>query len=179
MLFAALRFYKDPNLADKLYWYRAHFAVCEGDLVFAPVGANNRLQKAVVERVAEADREHAPYDVALIKQIVSPCEIHREEIAGVPCTDLGGIVYDEKHYTRYCRISFCERESLSKEERAALLQAGFDALLLPEDGIEPTERATRILLAGRGARERAERVLEAARGKEHEPRFVALARRLL
>ena len=75
MLFAALRFYKDLNIGDRLYWYLSEFPVCAGEKVFAPVGTRNRLQKAIVERTAKADKENAPYDISLIKKIEARCEM--------------------------------------------------------------------------------------------------------
>lgn len=179
MLFAALRFYKDENLADRLYWYRSDFAVKEGDKVFAPVGARNRVQKAIVERILQADEKNAPYDVALLKRLCAPCGAEEFAIGDLNVRDLGGIAYDERHYTRFFLLAFCEREQpLTAEERALVHQAGYDGVL--EEGVELKKAASyrRVLIVGRNAKDIARKIIAAARGGEAEEPVLALARRL-
>ena len=77
MIFAALRFAEDENLADRTYWYRCPFAVAEGEKVFAPVGPHDRIQRASVERVLEGDAAHAPYDVRFLKSVAAQCGAYR------------------------------------------------------------------------------------------------------
>ncbi len=179
MLFAALRFYKDQNLADRLYWYVSDFPVKEGDKVFAPVGARDRVQKAIVERVVHADESNAPYDVALVKRLCALCGAESFEIGSLRVRDLGGIAYDERHYTRFSRLAFCERaERLTAQELDLVQHAGYDGVLYPDDGPENIVSCERVLLVGRNAAEAARKIIFAARGESEEERFVALARRL-
>ena len=103
MQFAALRFERDENLADRTYWYVCPFPVKAGARVLAPVGARDKLQCAVVERAVEADANCAPYDVRLIKQIASPLGARKVVLGSAVCRELGGVLYDEKHYTRLGR----------------------------------------------------------------------------
>lgn len=176
MLFAALRFYKDGNIADRLYWYRSDFPVKEGETVFAPVGTRNRLQKAVVERVTEADAAHAPYDVSIIKSTEARCETQTLCIAGRVCKDLGGIRYDDRHYTRFHRVFVCDGE-FTPEQSTEALAAGFEVVLRP-DAAPSVVTGRRVLIAGQGAEEFARRVIASARGRENGIVYSALARLL-
>lgn len=180
MFFAALRFYRDINIHEKLYWYRSPFAVTDGERVFAPVGTHNRLQKAVVERALEADEAHAPYDIALIKDIVGRCETRSFPLGGGVCTDLGGIRYDDRHYTRYDRIFVLSGRAGKKEtEKARAL--GFDEILNTDakcDGGAVAD-GKKILLAGDRAERFARNILIAARGGKTEDIFIKLADKVI
>lgn len=177
MLFAALRFYKDGNIADRLYWYRSDFPVKEGETVFAPVGTRNRLQKAVAERVTETDAAHAPYDVSIIKSTEARCETQTLCIAGRICKDLGGIRYDDRHYTRFHRVFVCDGE-LTPAETIAASASGFDDILRPDDAAADLTGKRCVLVAGQGAEEFARRVIASARGRENGIVYSALARLL-
>ena len=99
--FAALRFTEDENIADRVYRYRADFAVKAGERVLAPVGSHDRLQCARVERVLEAKEEDAPYDVRLIKYVRAPLGARSFVWEGRTCLELGGVRYDGKRFTRF------------------------------------------------------------------------------
>lgn len=100
--FCALRFCADENLSDRIYWYRTDFPVQVGEWVLAPVGPNDRLQLARVERSLRAREEAAPYPLALIKQTAAKRDARRLLLpSGLSCRELGGVPYDRKHYTRY------------------------------------------------------------------------------
>ena len=142
--------------------------------MFAPVGMRNRLQKAVVERTLEADGEHAPYDIRFIKEIASRCETRSFVLGGSICTDLGGIRYDDRHYTRFHRVAFCF--GLNEEGTREAVSCGYALLQADENEIIPqTERA---LLVGERAKEYARAVIAAARGEENGLFFRSLAERL-
>ena len=177
MLFAALRFYKDSNISDRLYWYLAEFPVCAGEKVFAPVGTRNRLQKAIVERTVEAEKENAPYDIALVKKIEARCEVQRFELANAECIDLGGIRYDDRHYTHFYRVSFCAREELSFEEKAYLKERGLGAFIHTGEVCD-VENGEHVLIFGADARDIAHKIIGAARGEEEELFCRIMARRL-
>lgn len=178
MLFAALRFYNDANIGNRTYWYLAEFPVRAGERVFAPVGTRNRLQKAVVERTAEAQKENAPYDVALVKKVEAPCGYRHFTVSGLECVDLGGVKYDDRHYTHFYRMAVCLKETLSPQEEEALKEAGYFLLHAGEEICSAAERES-VLIAGAGAQKYAEEIIRAARGEETELAFRALARRLL
>ncbi|MCI8499768.1 MAG: hypothetical protein HFE28_04075 [Clostridia bacterium] len=179
MLFAALRFFKDENLADRLYWYRSDFTVKEGDKVFAPVGARDRVQKAIVERVVCAEEANAPYDIALIKRLCALCGAESFEIGSLRVRDLGGVAFDERHYTRFSRLAFCEHiQPLTAEERALVRRAGYDGVIEEGEGLEAVSSCSRILIVGQNAREIARKIISAARGGAEEESIAALARRL-
>lgn len=108
MIFAALRFAEDENLADRTYWYRCPFAVAEGEKVFAPVGSHDRIQRARVERVLEGDAAHAPYDVRFLKSVAAKCGAYRRRSGGVLAYETGGVPYDGKHFTRFGRVLFTQ-----------------------------------------------------------------------
>lgn len=70
MCFAAVDFVDDPNVAGIQYWYACKFfEVKVGDIVEAPLGRHNNVQRGVVRQVKFADEFNAPYPVYLIKQI--------------------------------------------------------------------------------------------------------------
>lgn len=177
MIFAALRFTGDKNISDRLYWYLSRIGLEAGESVFAPVGTRNRLQLARVERVVQAEKENAPYDTALIKCVEARAEEKMIFCGEIVCRDLGGILYDDRHYTRFSRVAFCERERLLKEEEKALRKAGFRHIMYAGQPLEPVHGA--VLIAGNGAKEYARKIILAARGKEHELQYVTLARLLL
>ena len=76
-LYAALRFAEDKNIADRTYWYISGFPVRVGEQALAPVGPHDRLQRAVVERVVEADEKNAPYDARLLKRVAAKAGARR------------------------------------------------------------------------------------------------------
>ena len=104
MRFALLCFFGDANLADRTYWYLDTLGVRPGERVIAPVGPRDGLQCARVERVLCADPRSAPYDIRLCKRIAARYGAHRLKTAEADCVELGGFLYDEKHYTRFGRI---------------------------------------------------------------------------
>lgn len=169
-LFAALRFFEDERIADKLYWYLSDFRLREGEQVLAPVGTHNRLQRAEVVRAADADGGHAPYDMRFIKRVEARYGERRFAAGDCVCFELGGLKYDEKRYTRYRRILFScciPRE----EERAELRAYGVkdiltgDAKMLAEQGALAGDC---VLLAGDEARAAASVLYECVRGKQTE-----------
>lgn len=102
--FAALRFAEDGNLADRTYWYRSDLPLSVGERVLAPVGVHDRLQRAVVEHVLDAEEGNAPYDMRFIKRVAAKYGARRLTAGGAVFRELGGIRYDEKHYTRFGRV---------------------------------------------------------------------------
>lgn len=121
MLFVALRFVEDENIADRIYWYASEFSLKEGDRVLAPIGMRNRLQCAVVEEVRSCDRSKAPYDVSLIKWTEARLGARKFPFNEALIRDMGGVRYDRKRYTRFGKL-LCGRGvgALSEEERQAL-----------------------------------------------------------
>lgn len=167
-LFAALRFFEDERIADKLYWYASDFHLREGEEVLAPVGTHDRLQRATVERVLEADREHAPYDTRFIKKVQARYGERRFVAGDCICFELGGLKYDGKRYTRYRRILFTSRvprEEEVKELRAYGVSEIFtgSAEELAENGALATDC---VLLAGEHARAAASKLLSCVRGEQ-------------
>ncbi|MGN1060688.1 MAG: hypothetical protein ACI4QN_03050 [Candidatus Coproplasma sp.] len=70
MLFVALEYPEDINVAGRLFWYGCRDAsIAVGDSVFAPLGRHNRLQKAVVRKTIWATEEDAPYPLHIIKYV--------------------------------------------------------------------------------------------------------------
>lgn len=174
-LFAALRFTEDVNICDRVYWYLADFLVQAGERVLAPVGPHDRLQCARVERVAVCSSADAPYDVALCKHIEAPFGARKLEIAGTVCIELGGVRYDDRHFTRYCKILFAQTPPT---ELAALRAYGVERLIeAGEDALSELARAKEcVLLYGEGARELAQLILSIVRGEDEEvPPSVAFA----
>ena len=155
-LFAALRFAEDINISDRTYWYLTDFPVKAGERVLAPVGMHDRLQRAVVERVVDAEEKDAPYDVRLLKRVAAKEGARKLTAGGEVFRELGGVRYDEKHYTRLGRVLVGERAA-SAAARAELAAYGvtewYDA-----DGGETAELLRALscergctLLAGRNA----------------------------
>jgi len=102
--FAAVEFSADENLYGRSYWYVCDFAVEEGEEVLAPVGPHSKLQRALVVRTMKADEASAPYDLRLVKKIAARYGDREIVLSGFSCFELGGIRYDEKHYTRFRKI---------------------------------------------------------------------------
>lgn len=152
--FAALRFTEDINLCGRVYWYVAPFPVKAGDRVLAPVGPHDRLQCARVEFLAPEGEE--PYPAALSKEIASM--LGDRERAGY--IDLGGIRYDDRHYTRLGRVFLSEKEvpfdgeSVAAEREDAILRAAFSPLP--------------VLLYGEGVHGKGVLLLAIVRGRETE-----------
>lgn len=166
--FAALRFFEDGRISDKLYWYVSDFRLREGEEVLAPVGTHNRLQRAVAERVLDADR--APYDLRFIKKVEARYGERRLAAGACICFELGGLRYDEKRYTRFRRILFSPQIP-SEEELKELRAYGVCDVLTgsAEELIEGGALAERcVLLAGEHAREAASAILSCVRGQEIE-----------
>ena len=180
MLFAALRFVSDANISDRVYWYLAPFPLAAGESVYAPVGVHNCLQLARVERVLTAEAQNAPYDIAVIKRVEHRAKERVFSIGGVALRDLGGILYDAKHYTHYNRIVFAESGQFNApypEDYGRLLNVTARGEVAIEQAINGGEGA--LLITGSGAREYARKILLAARGREHELQYVKLARLLM
>ena len=166
--FAALRFFEDGRIADRLYWYVSGFSLREGEEVLAPVGTHNCLQRASAERVLEADREHAPYDLRFIKKVEARYGERRLTAGECVCFELGGLKYDEKRYTRFRRILFSSQVP-NKEELEELRAYGVCDVLTgsAEELAEGGALAKRcVLLAGENAREAAKTLLSCVRGEE-------------
>lgn len=167
-LFAALRFFEDERIADRLYWYLSDFRLREGEEVLAPVGTHNRLQRAGVERVLEADREHAPYDMQLIKRVEARYGERRLAAGDCVCFELGGLKYDGKRYTRYRRILFSLQ--IPREEELKELRAYGVADILTGSAEELAEGGALagrcVLLAGEHARAAASTLLACVRGEQ-------------
>ncbi len=167
-LFAALRFFEDERIADKLYWYTSDFNLREGEEVLAPVGTHDRLQLASVERVLQADREHAPYDTRFIKKVEARYGERRLVAGDCICFELGGLKYDGKRYTRYRRILFSSR--IPCEEEVKQLRAYGVSEIFKGSAEELAEGGalakTYVLLAGEQARAAASTLLACVRGEE-------------
>ncbi|MGN0808104.1 MAG: hypothetical protein ACI4MN_06650 [Candidatus Coproplasma sp.] len=116
MLFVALEYPDDINVAGRLFWYGCRDeSIAEGDYVLAPLGRHNRLQKAIVCKTLWATQEQAPYPLHIIKYVkcrygerenvqnsgMVP-EIEIKDIAR--CTD-GINVYDEGNCIAYGKDS--------------------------------------------------------------------------
>ncbi len=70
MLFVAVEFPDDINVAGRLFWYGCRDqSITVGDRVSAPLGRHNRLQTAVVHKAVWATEEDAPYPLHLIKYV--------------------------------------------------------------------------------------------------------------
>lgn len=166
--FCALRFIADENLCDRLYWYLSGFPVRTGDRVLAPVGPNDRLQLAVVERTEEADEENAPYPLSLVKRTAAPFGARRLSLpSGGEFLELGGVRYDDRHYTRF-KVFLSRPEPPSAEEKGSLFGYGAKkCFVLPSPAAREFDelffRALTCrdcaLLCGEGAREASARIL--------------------
>lgn len=161
--FAALRFIEDENIAGRVYWYLAGFPVTAGEFVLAPVGSHNRLQLARVEKTLSAARSSAPYDPQLCKRVEAPYGARKLVVQRAVCFELGGVKYDEKHYTHFRRILFTafagelnagERELLSSYGVTRVIAAGSAEEILPEGC---------TLITGKNAFRLAEEILEGVR----------------
>ncbi len=157
-LFAALRFTEDENLTGRVYWYLAPFSVKEGERVLAPVGPHDKLQCARVERVENFSEAEAPYPPVLCKSVLLRYG-DREVKEGV--FDLGGVRYDDRHYTRPRRIL------IAKSEAAAEGLSVKKCNICDENWLsEAAEKGTCVLLFGENVREAAELVLRIVRGED-------------
>ncbi len=168
-LFAALRFCGDKNIADKVYWYLCGFAVSSGERVLAPVGAHNRLQCARVEQTKETDEQNAPYDMRLIKKVAAKYGARGRRLGGFVSRDLGGVRYDNKHYTRY-GVFLLSESAPPETER---LKSRYGVLPLEIEGRATSALYARlarekecVLLYGSGAEEAAENLLALACGED-------------
>lgn len=143
--FAALRFTEDENIADKTYWYACDFMAREGEQVLAPVGAHNRLQRAVIERICEAEERAAPYDIKLIKRVAAKYGARKFPLNCVRnCRELGGVKIGEKRYSKFGAYLNCDFPAFMGEEDAELLtDYGVTALIdfREESAKQANERA--------------------------------------
>ena len=138
--FAALRFAEDANICDRMYWYESGFPLRAGERVLAPVGVHDRLQRAVVERVFEAEAKDAPYDLRFLKRIAAKDGARLLRTGGEAFLELGGVRYDEKHYTRFGRVLI--GKTASAQARGALAGYGVSAYYTAEeDGLAEILRA--------------------------------------
>lgn len=117
--FVLLRFSEDKNIADRGYWYLCDFPASAGERVLAPVGMHDRLQCAEVVRELIAEERDAPYDVRLIKRVAAKYGARKLTVNGARFLEFGGLRYDEKHYTRFCRILLAEETPILTEELRA------------------------------------------------------------
>lgn len=128
--YAALRFSEDENISDRIYWYACSAFVRAGDRVLAPVGSRDRLQCAVVERVLETDARNAPYDPRYIKRVAAKAGARKISAGGESYCELGGVRYDSKRYTQFCRavvgrtLPAAAREELVAYGVGCFLEAG-------------------------------------------------------
>ncbi len=166
-LFAALRFFEDGNISDRVYWYLCDFPVEAGEEVFAPVGMRSRLQKARVERTLAAEEEGAPYDVGLCKHVVAKCGDRMRTAGEFVCFDMGGVRYDEKRYTAFGRVLVSEKKP---QTLSVLAQLGAEICIAADDAAEALRAVAAArgcaLVCGEGAKEAAEVLLALARGRE-------------
>lgn len=169
--FAALRFSEDANIAHNVYWYLSEFSVKAGEQVLAPVGAHNRLQCARVERVLVAGEKDAPYDLRLLKSVEAKLGARKLVAGDAVCFELGGVRYDEKHYTRFRRVLYtAHRAPLPNKACAVLSGYGVTRILPAQKGcegeiLEELAKGGCVLLAGADARKTAESVLAGAKGE--------------
>ena len=170
-LFAALRFVEDGNIADRVYWYLAEAPLKEGEFVFAPVGLNNRLQRARVEKLLSAEEENAPYDVRLLKRVAARCDGRKLTMDGICCYEFGGARYDEKRYTAFGRVLVSEE---IPQALAELRTYGVTETLAPaECGAAETVRGILrargcVLVCGGGAAQTAKTLIAFLRGEGSE-----------
>ncbi len=157
-LFAALRFTEDENLTGRVYWYLAPFSVKEGERVLAPVGPHDKIQCARVERAEAFREEKAPYPPVFCKRILARYG-DREVKKGV--FDLGGVRYDDRHYTRLRRILIAESEEAAEGLCVKKCNTCDGKWLFAA-----AERGICTLLFGENVREAASLVLRIVRGEE-------------
>ncbi len=158
-LFAALRFTEDENLSGRIYWYIAPFPVKEGERVLAPVGPHDKLQCARVERTDRFKEEEAPYPPILCKHILARLG-EREVQAGV--YDLGGVRYDDRHFTRFRRILIAENGTCGAGLPVRAVDVGGEWLTAA------AEEKRCVLLFGGNVREAAGLILRIVRGEDAE-----------
>ena len=171
--FAALRFYNDKNICDRVYWYLSDFPLSVGEKVLAPLGVRGKLQAAVVEKTVSSDRDNAPYDIELAKHVVCRVGERRLFADGVECLELGGVRYDEKHYTPFGRVMLAKDKP---EQTKELKLYGVEKVLPCEGNLIPYEEIASakgcVLLCGARGRVAFEALLALARG-DSEPLLAA------
>ncbi len=106
MMYVALRFFLDPNLCERTYWYGSEFPLEEGDEVFAPVGVHDKLQCGRVERTSKLP----PMEISLMKRTVAKADGRVFLVDNVRVCEFGGIRYDGKHFTRFFRLLVTEEQ---------------------------------------------------------------------
>lgn len=165
--FAALRFYNDENICDRIYWYLSDFPLTVGEKVLAPLGMRGKLQAAVVEKTVFLDREHAPYDVDLAKHVTGKLGARRLMADGVECLEFGGVKYDEKHYTPFGRVMLAKDKPQQTEE---LKLYGVEKVLICEENDRLYEEIAStcgcVLLCGERGRAAFEALLALVKGSE-------------
>lgn len=144
-MYCALRFLADKNLSERTYWYGSEFNLREGEGVLAPVGAHDKLQLGRVERVLETDPCGFP-----LKQVEARVGERVLIADGVRCVEAGGVLYDDRHYTRFRRALFTEGTPKSDVELSAY---GVKKFLSAEgDVLDAIARAKGcVLVYGEGA----------------------------
>lgn len=140
--------------------------------MLAPVGAHNRLQCARVERILVAHGKDAPYDMRLVKSVAAKPGERKLVIGRLICFELGGVRYDEKHYTRFRRVLCTEfPEPVTREERTVLGRYGVTRIIRAAGSsdceiLNELRSGGCVLLKGAGAFKRAEFILSAVRGED-------------
>lgn len=128
--FAALRFFEDENISDRIYWYLCPFLLREGERVLAPVGYRDGLQLACVERIYSASAEQAPYDMRFIKRVAAKYGARKLPLGGGFCTEFGGVRYDSKRYTRFGAFLYSDNlRELSRSDARILKEYGVTAVV--------------------------------------------------
>ncbi len=157
-LFAALRFTEDENLTGRVYWYITPFPLKEGERVLAPVGPHDKLQCARVERTDSFSEAEAPYPPVLCKHVLAKLG-DREIKKGV--FDLGGVRYDDRHFTRLRRILIAREEGDGVGLSVKKIDTGSENWL--QDAAQAREC---VLLFGKEIKEAAALILEIVRGDD-------------
>lgn len=161
-LFVALRFTEDANLRERVYWYLADREYREGERVLAPVGIHDRLQCGRVVRFLSADEAGAPYDVSFCKRAIAPLGARKIVLDGVVCREMGGVRYDDRHYTQFKRVLTAE-VPCEGEESAAY---GVVRCVRAEEAAEElAKRRVCTLVYGENAARFGEELFRAVRGE--------------
>lgn len=168
LLFAALSFTEDENLAGRTYWYLSDFPLRPAERVLAPVGPHDRLQAGRVVRMLEGSGEDAPYDLSLIKKIAAPYGARKLGCGGTVCLELGGVRYDDRHYTRYRKILVADAEP---DDPDKLFRYGVrEFIAAGEDALQRAAEAKEcVLLFGADAGRLGELILSACSGDPDLP----------
>ena len=162
--FAALRFFGDKNISDRIYWYLTGIPLKIGDSVLAPVGMHDRLQLARVEKTLSASGEDAPYDVRLLKSVEAMHGARKLVADGTELLEFGGVRYDEKHFTPFGRLLLAKELPQALDE---LKDYGVTDILGEEED-DPYEKIANargcVVAVGKGGEEVFKSLLEFVRG---------------